>query len=281
LQRLRLILGDGKTPLSQADFATRIGMSVATVRGIEGGRRPFSKHCQKQILATLTATWDPRKRAWFLLRTNEPYQKEYQYFIRLLDPDDRYLEDLSVHMLIERLLMLFDACTESPRRFALLLYLSEHLQETAHAFELQVNLGPNEPIWHRGTDLNLWGKTLRDTVLVPIYEDEKGARRYISPHQNAGGIFDFRSWRTFRTADYPEGKTPENPANAALSKTLLQFMHGPELTSPCGAQEMKVQTTTGDRKPKPEKSEILTGPIPDQNGNRHKTGSSEKVSEKP
>ena len=113
LRQLRLILGDGEKPLGQEAFARRINMSVATIRAIEAGRRPFSEQCQKQILATLSASWNPRKRQWCLLWTTEPYKREYQDFSRFLDPDDRYLEDLSVHMLIERLLLLFGSCRVS------------------------------------------------------------------------------------------------------------------------------------------------------------------------
>jgi hypothetical protein len=257
LRKLRLILGDGKTPLGQIEFADRTGLSVATVRAIEGGRRPFSEQCQKQILAMLSATWNPRKQQWCLLWSTEPYKREYADFSRFLDPADRYLEDLSVHMLIERLLLLFSHCRGGQQRFALLIYLSGHLKETAKEFGLKIRFNSTEPVWHRGHDMEVWGKRLKDLVIFPVYKNPEFF--HLSPDQDVGGIFDFRAHRTFRAADYPGIRTP------------AEYDRWRQMT----------QMTTDDRHSEPEKSEILTGPIPDPNIDRDKKGSSEKVSKEP
>jgi hypothetical protein len=253
LRQLRLILGDGEKPLGQEAFARRINMSVATIRAIEAGRRPFSEQCQKQILATLTAGWNPRKRQWFLLWTTEPYKREYQDFARFLDPNDRYLEDLTVHMLIERLLLLFGSC-RGQQRFALLNYLSGHLRETAKAFGLKVKLDSTEPIWGRSHDLDLWGKRLKEPFIVPAYKNIKLFD--LPPGRDAGGIFDFREHRTFRPADYPLG-------TSADAHILLVSL----------AEEIKQQ------KAQAEKDEILSVPIPYPNQDGHDKSSLEKVTE--
>jgi hypothetical protein len=253
LRQLRLILGDGEKPLGQEAFARRINMSVATIRAIEGGRRPFSKQCQKQILATLSAGWNPRKRQWCLLWTTEPYKREYQDFSRSLDSDDRYFEDLSVHMLIERLLLLFGSC-RGQQRFALLNYLSDHLRETAKEFGLKVKLDSTEPIWSRSHDLSLWGKRFKELVILPQYKTPKTI--YLAPGRDAGGIFDFREYRTFRPADYPLG-------TSADSDILLVNL----------AEKIKQQ------KIQAEKDEILAVPIPYPNQDDHDKSSFEKVPE--
>jgi hypothetical protein len=259
LRKLRLILGDGKTPLGQIEFASRTGLSVATLRAIEGGRRPFSAQCQKQILAMLSATWNPRKGQWCLLWSTEPYKREYADFSRYLDPDDRYLDDLNVHMLIERLLSLFSHCHGGQQRFALLIYLSAHLKETAKEFGLKINFNPTEPLWHRGHDLKMHGKQLRDLVIFPVYKNLKFFQ--LTPDQDAGGIFDFRAHRTFRAADYPG----LSPTEYETWQQMVQM----------------AQMTTDDRQSEPEKNEILSAPIAHPNMDRDKKGSSEKVSKEP
>ena len=253
LRQLRLILGDGEKPLGQEAFARRINMSVATIRAIEAGRRPFSEQCQKQILAMLSAGWNPRKRQWCLLWTTEPYKREYQDFSRYLDSDDRYLEDLSVHMLIERLLLLFGSC-RGQQRFALLVYLSGHLRETAKEFGLKVKLDSTEPDWHRSHDLDLWGKRLKELVILPVYKTIKIFD--LAPGRDAGGIFDFREHRTFRPADYPLG-------TSADADILLVGL----------AEENKQQ------EPQAEKSENLSAPIAHPNQDGHDKSSFEKVPE--
>jgi len=128
---------------------------------------------------------------------------------------------------------MFKSCPTRDHRRGLLIYLFGHLKETAKSFCLRADLKPTEPVWGETRNPEPWGKPLgKDIVFWAAYPHAPDA---ISPHQDAGVIFDFRSWRTFRAADYPEGRTADGT----------------------------VQKTTIDTQPAPEKKEILTGPIPD------------------
>jgi hypothetical protein len=253
LRKLRLILGDGETPAGQVEFANHIGMSVATVRAIEAGRRPFSLACQLQIRVHLCARWHPQKKQWCVLDSDTPYQKEHADFAEMLDPHEPYVDDYNIHRLIERILTMFKGCPTRAHHRGLLMSLFRHLKETAKDFHLRADLKPTEPEWKQTRNPNVWGKPLalhKDVVFWPVYRHAKGE---ISPHQDVGGIFDFRSWRTFHPDDYPQGR-PE-----------------PE-------QDARVQEATADTEPLPEKNEILSAPIAHPKGTGREKGSFEKVS---
>jgi transcriptional regulator with XRE-family HTH domain len=238
LRKLRLILSeDGKTPLDQVQFANRIGLSVATVRAIEAGRRPLSEQCAMQIFVILGASWSNKNQQWNVLGNSKvPYEKKHADLTEALDPEDPYIDDYYVHRLIERVLTLFKGCRSRQQRRGLLLYLSQHLKETAEGFGIIENLRPTEPAWCESRDFKPFGKPLgKEVVFVAVYDYAKDENAIISPHQDAGGIFDFRSWRTFRAEDYPEGKTPDK-------------------------QDEIVQERTADKQPAPEKNEIFNAP---------------------
>jgi transcriptional regulator with XRE-family HTH domain len=249
LRKLRLILGDGKTPLTQEEFASRTGLPLASFRSIEGGRRPLSKHFQVQIMATLGATWDQKKQAWFVLGSNTPYEKKYEDFAFFFDPEDPYIKDLAIHMLLERILMMFDCCTSYQSYLGLLIYLNQHLLETAKVNGLHPEgLSVNEPIWSKSTREKEWaGERSKWTVFLPQYKDKNGYRS-IAPEQ----IFDFRSARTFRIEDYRKSKTPTK----------------------C---DETVQKRITDTEPEPGKNEILTAPIPHPTTKKVKSTSGKMV----
>jgi hypothetical protein len=188
--------------MHQELFAARIGVPVATVRSIEAGRRPMTpENCLNHILFSLGAAWNPREENWHVLNPHSRwlYEKKHEQLVPQLDPEDPYLDDLNLHQLINRLLDVFGA-TDRQQRRGLLLYLNDHLAAIAEASELKVNLGVTEPEWLESTKLNVWGK-LSDKPVVWRAHYPKAAP--IPPRQETGGIFDFRSRRTFKPADYP------------------------------------------------------------------------------
>ena len=200
--------------MHQEDFANRIGIPVATIRSIEGGRRPMTKgNCLGQILVTLLAVWNVRKGEWRVLGTNAPYEKKYADMADLFDPEDPYLDDLYVHKLIERILAMFKGCPTREHRRGLLLYLSEHFKETAEGFGLHSNLEPTEPIWIQSINPVVWGKPLKkEVVFQALYKNELGTWSHPSPHLEDYGIFDFRTERGFQAADYPAKTAEEHDA---------------------------------------------------------------------
>jgi hypothetical protein len=252
LRKLRLILGDGKTPAGQVEFANQIGISVATLRAAEAGRRPVPAHVWMHIFLYLCARWDPQKRGWYVLDSEVPYEKEHASLAGTLDPHEPYVDDYNIHRLIERILAMFKGCPTRVHRRGLLMYLFRHLKETAEGFCLRADLRPTEPLWTETRNPNVWGKPLpKEVVFWPVYPYSTGR---ISPHQDPGGIFDFRSWRTFRPEDYPGGKTLDEQ---------------PEI----------VQKPTAEKQPAPEKKEIFNAPITHPNTEKAKSTLKERVSE--
>jgi hypothetical protein len=251
LRLLRLIVGDGKTPAGQVEFANQTAMSVSTLRAIEAGRRPFSPECQAQIFLHLCARWDPKKQQWFLLDTDTPYQKEHVSYAERFDPHEPYVDDYNIHRLIERLLTMFKGCPTRVHRRGLLMYLFRELKEAANGFSLRADLKPTEPLWTETRNPKVWGKPLaKEVVFWPVYPHSGGL---ISPHQEPDGIFDFRSWRSFRPADYPEGK-PE-------------------------PKQDEIEKPQPDTQSEAEKNEILSAPITHLNARETESGSFQKVSE--
>jgi hypothetical protein len=216
LRKLRLILGNGERPAGQVEFANTIGMSVATLRAIEAGRRLFSKDCQDQIFKNLFARWKPKKQRWYLGDTDIPYQKEHVSYPERFDPHDPFVDDYTIHRLIERILTMFKNCPTRMHRRGLLVYLFRDLKETSERLRLKADLKPTEPRWMQTRNPKVWGKSLtKEIVFWPVFY----SRGPISPHQEPDGIFDFRSWRSFRPADYPEGKIPVEQDGLAQERT--------------------------------------------------------------
>jgi hypothetical protein len=208
LRKLRLILGDGQNnPMHQEAFAGWVGIPVATLRSIEAGRRPMTKaNCLERILITLGAAWNPQDKNWHVLYPESKwlYEKKHERLVPDLDHEDPFVDDLSLHYLINRLLDLFKATTRT-QRMGLFLYLNDHLAEIARASKLKVNLDATEPIWVQSDDPNVWGKWLpKPVVWWPRYLRKHGV---ISPHETDGGVLDFRARRSFNPADYP-ARTP-------------------------------------------------------------------------
>jgi transcriptional regulator with XRE-family HTH domain len=207
LRKLRVILGELGQPLHQESFASRIGVSVATVRAIESGRRPMTQdNCLDQILLTLQATWNPRDEQWHVLGSKWLYEKKHADVARELYHDDAYTEDLSVHYLLERILSMFAATNEPQKRITLLSYLNNTLKDAVQHFGLQVeSMALTEPIWTQSNFPTVWGKELpKPVVWWPYYlEAPRRQRPDPGPHQDDGGIYDFRAWRKFNAADYP------------------------------------------------------------------------------
>src|SRR6266446_8162294 len=206
LRQLRLILGKGKTPMPQEEFALRTGISVFSLRAIENGRRAMTpSNSLTQIATVLKAYWNRELGAWCTLGTKDPFQKAHAELLSAgLDPEDPYCDDLSLHYLIERLLDIFGA-TDRTQRLGLLTYLNGHLREIAEKSELLVNLEPTEPRWMHSSQPTVWGKAIpKKTVFWPYYlQTPEQSRGDPGPHQDAGGIFDFRSRRSFKADQYP------------------------------------------------------------------------------
>lgn len=53
--RLREIMGDGNRPMTQADFAKSIGVSLDLIKGVESGRNPLSVQLRETIYQTTGA----------------------------------------------------------------------------------------------------------------------------------------------------------------------------------------------------------------------------------
>jgi hypothetical protein len=217
LRRLRVILGDLGQALHQEVFSRKIGVPVATVRSIEGGGRKMTKsNCLENILLRLKATWNEQTQQWHPLGIPVPYEKKHA---ELSFAEDPYLDDFYAHRLVERLLDLLQGCQTRDDRWALLLYLFGHLEETAQRFNSNAELGPTRPEWHYVFDPVVWGKALeREAAFVATFRDKSGKHRPISPHQNAGGIYDFRARRTFQAKNYPAETPGEADAIAQKRK---------------------------------------------------------------
>lgn len=206
LRKLREILGEEGQPLHQREFADRIGVSVSTVRSVEAGRRKMTQdNCLNQILVTLKATWNECAQSWHVLGSKWLYEKRHAEALgQEMDPEDPYCDDLALHRLIERLFDVFGAATREQRQ-ALLIYLSKHLADICAGSGLEPDLGKTEPHWYSTTGPFVWGKALsKGMVFWPRYLEASGRERPDpGPHTDAGGIFDFRSRRTFNAGDYP------------------------------------------------------------------------------
>ncbi len=192
--------------MPQEEFALRTGISVFSLRAIENGRRPMTAaNSLTQIATVLKAYWNQRLGAWCTLGTTDPFQKTHAELLSAgLDPEDPYYDDLSLHYLIERLLDIFGA-TDRTQRLGLLTYLNSHLREIAEKSELLVNLEPTEPRWMHSSHPSVWGKPItKETVFWPYYlQTPEQSRADPGPHQDVGGIFDFRSRRSFKEEEYP------------------------------------------------------------------------------
>jgi transcriptional regulator with XRE-family HTH domain len=108
LLKLRSILGNGPKPMHQVDFAQLTGISAATLRAIEAGRRVLTReNCLQRIEYLLGATFDNHD--WRYMRTRDLYTfRHYTAFTdaRAKDPD---LRVECLHWLIVRALELFKA----------------------------------------------------------------------------------------------------------------------------------------------------------------------------
>jgi hypothetical protein len=221
LRKLRVVLGELGAPLHQEAFAARIGIPVATVRSVESGRRPMTQdNCLGQILLSLQATWNPRDQEWHVLGSRHLYKKEHANLARKLYHDDAYVEDLSLHYLLERVLCVFSAASVPEKRVALHLKLNNVLEEAVADFGLPATcLEGTEPTWMQSTHPIVWGKELaKPVVWWPRYLTSLGEERQDpGPHAEEvgeAGIFDFRRERSFNPADYPARTRGE--AEAAL-----------------------------------------------------------------
>ena len=212
LRKLRLILGDGETPITQEEFAARSGVSLSSLRAAEGGRRPLDSTLD-QIALNLHAQWNPTLLAWFVLNTTIPFEKRYAAR-GLFDHQDPFYHDYTFHRLVERLFDIFGAAS-SEQRLALIVHLNKYLKRVASDFGIDVDLELTEPEWREIFDPVIWGKPLsKPVVILAAY----APGRTISPHEDAGGIFDFRSRRSFQPNDYP-AKT-EAEAEAAYDEIV-------------------------------------------------------------
>jgi transcriptional regulator with XRE-family HTH domain len=219
LRQLRLILGDGQTPLGQEEFAERAGLSVATVRAIEAGVRPLDGVLD-QIAVILKAQWMREPVAkWHVVGTTIPYEARFAdpgYF----DPQDAYSSDYAAHKLAERVLDIFGAANPE-QRTALTIHLSKYLKETAQSFGIDKDLSATEPQWQMTINPSIWGKRLKKGVVIwPQYKSVSGEWCAISPHADENGIFDFRSRRTFNPAEYP-ARTVAEVARLAQAETYV------------------------------------------------------------
>jgi hypothetical protein len=260
-----MILGDGQSkPMHQEELAARIGVPVATLRSIEGGRRPMTQdNCLNQILVVLKATWNERDEKWHVLGSKWLYEKKHaSAFNKEMDPEDPYWDDLVLHRLVERLFDLFAAANRE-RRQALLIYLSKQLAEIRSGFGIKQDLSNTEPHWQPFLDMVVWGKPVnKDFTFWPKYfEAPRQERPDPGPHTDEGGIFDFRSRRTFKPQDYPAKSREEAIQMAKLRWEARQ-------------QTDRQQTGTPDNS---QNSSTFLAPKRDQSKNRGEN----RVSKKP
>jgi hypothetical protein len=201
LRKLRVALGEFGQPLAQEEFAKRVGLSLATVVGIENSRRPLSEGCLMLIRASLWATWNETDKEWYpLWRKDRPYSKEDAQAVAELYPQDPYIQNLMVHCLMERLLAICEAIRPE-HLVGRVMLLSQILKE--HAKDIDLDLTGTEPHWFLATPPIVWGKKLSQKKLFyPKYRAHL-KENALPPKQDAGGIFDFRTHRTFNPDEYP------------------------------------------------------------------------------
>jgi Predicted transcriptional regulators len=77
LRRLRVLLGDrdAGVPMTQAEFAAKVGLSPQTVQALEYGTRALTESIQTLIAAKTHATWNPDDEQWRYLDTKNSLLK--------------------------------------------------------------------------------------------------------------------------------------------------------------------------------------------------------------
>jgi transcriptional regulator with XRE-family HTH domain len=189
LLKLRSILGNGPKPMHQLDFAQLTGISAATLRAIEAGRRVLTReNCLERIEYLLGATFDNHE--WRYMRTRDLYSfRHYTAFTdaRAKDPD---LKAKCLRALIVRALELFKA-VPARQWFQLFWWMMLKLKEAASEFGIKGSaniLAQTEPLWRfhpavQGVD----GKRLPK---IAIDFDP-------SIYRNDDALLDFRKWSKF------------------------------------------------------------------------------------
>lgn len=144
LRQLRVILGQYGAPMSQEEFATQTGLSVNTLRSVENERLPLSDDILAVVKARWLAGWDPRGKEWRFLETKKLFTKELSEKVLPARPqaERRLIEEKLVDRLRDILMATGDEALPGQ---AMLLnrLLAKHIQKT----NLDVDLGPTEPVW--------------------------------------------------------------------------------------------------------------------------------------
>lgn len=85
LRCLRVTLGTTGVPLPQHELASRLGISVETIKSLEGGRRRQGRPNREIIDSAFThlgAQWSEEGQRWNFLYTGEPYTRaDYERYI--------------------------------------------------------------------------------------------------------------------------------------------------------------------------------------------------------
>jgi transcriptional regulator with XRE-family HTH domain len=68
LRKLRNLIGTEEKPIPQHELASLTGISVNTIRSIEGGHRDAGRSTLKKIEVMTGATWDPARKEWLCRR---------------------------------------------------------------------------------------------------------------------------------------------------------------------------------------------------------------------
>ena len=197
LLKLRSILGNGPKPMHQVDFAQLTGISAATLRAIEAGRRVLTwENCLERIEYLLGASFDNHE--WRYMRTKDLYTfRHYKAFTdaRAKDP---VLKAKCLHALIVRVLELFKAVP--PRQwFQLFWWVMLKLKEAASEFGIKGSaniLAQTEPLWRlHSTAQDADGKQF-PKIAINFHHFNYRIDDALQSKET-GGLLDFREWCEF------------------------------------------------------------------------------------
>lgn len=212
LRKLRVILSDGLRPMHQDDFAQLIGISVATIRAIEAGRRELTwDNSLGRIAYLLGATFDERDGEWHYMRTKTLYTFSLYKAFTDKRSKDPVLKAKCLHALVWRALDLFKAVPPG-RWFAFFGCVMAKLKEAAIEFKIKGYTGiidRTEPRWALITPVQDADGKRYPTDTPPEIVTSFGCFGYVNDltlkARDSGGLLDFREWREFNPAE----STPE------------------------------------------------------------------------
>jgi hypothetical protein len=185
LRKLRVILGEFGSPMSQEVFAAQTGLSanaglsVNTLRSIENQRLPLSENILTIIKARWLAGWNTRDQEWHFLDTKKLYSKELAAKVKSPSPADQRLMKQKLHERLDEILKATPPEALAGRIMLLSRDLVKHAKETG----LAVDLRSTEPEWFLRPDL-----AADEMRLIAKYPSGKSEKTGPKPDRNGKAV---------------------------------------------------------------------------------------------